>query len=85
MIAIDGWFSSQNLAKADTATIEAVTGRRREDLPGAELRVMARLDAGAAEFLALRDWESFEEPGDGKNLRRRRRTPARTAQRARAA
>lgn len=74
MVSLADWFGGQLLAPADTSTIQALIGRPREELPDVELWVMARLDAQAAEFLALRGWTPCEEPAkpSGKDERKLR-------------
>lgn len=57
LVSLEGWYSGQILASADTRVIEAATGKRREELPGAQLWVRALLTAQVAEELDLQNWE----------------------------
>lgn len=57
LLSVEGWFGGQILAPADTGIIETATGKPRQDLPGTQLSVMARLAARSAEELDLRQWK----------------------------
>lgn len=61
-VALPDWCQGQVLVPVETWIIMAASRKPREDLPGTELWVRARLDARTEFALALQEWEPLAPP-----------------------
>lgn len=67
LVSLADWYGGQILAAVDTSVVQKITRQARQDLPGVELWVWARVDARSAEDLALKDWtQSTTNPENTK-------------------